>query len=141
MTNITLDQNTIRYISVFEKITKTRVRDCIETPDKLVFIVARGQIGAAIGKKGENVKRLHELFKKNLDVIEYSDDPEKFLKNIFHNYKIKNVEIEKRGNKTHAIVSVESKDKGKIIGKDGRNLKLARDILIRHHDIEGLTID
>jgi N utilization substance protein A len=141
MTNITLDQNTIRYISVFEKITKTRVRDCIETADKLVFIVARGQIGAAIGKKGENVKRLHELFKKNLDVIEYSDDPERFLKNIFHNYKIKGVEIEKRGNKTHAIVSVESKDKGKIIGKDGRNLKLARDILIRHHDIEGLTID
>ena len=141
MTNITLDQNTIRYISVFEKITKTRVRDCIETPDKLIFIVARGQIGAAIGKKGENVKRLHELFKKNLDVIEYSDDPESFLKNIFHNYKIKKVEIEKRGNKTHAIVSVESKDKGKIIGKDGRNLKLARDILIRHHDIEGLTID
>lgn len=141
MTNITLDQNTIRYISVFEKITKTRVRDCIETPDKLIFIVARGQIGAAIGKKGENVKRLHELFKKNLDVIEYSDDPERFLKNIFHNYKIKKVEIEKRGTKVHAIVSVESKDKGKIIGKDGRNLKLARDILIRHHDIEGLTID
>jgi N utilization substance protein A len=51
------------------------------------------------------------------------------------------VDIEKRGNKVHAIVSVESKDKGKIIGKDGRNLKLARDILLRHHDIEGLTID
>jgi N utilization substance protein A len=141
MTNITLDQNTIRFISVFEKITKTHVRDCIETSDKLIFIVAKGQIGAAIGKRGENVKRLHELFKKNLDVIEYSDDPERFLKNIFHNYKIKGVEIEKRGNKVHAIVSVESKDKGKIIGKDGRNLKLARDILIRHHDIEGLTID
>ena len=141
MTNITLDQNTIRFISVFEKITKTRVRDCIETQDKLIFIVARGQIGAAIGKRGENVKRLHEMFKKNLDVIEYSDDPERFLKNIFHNYKIKGVEIEKRGTKVHAIVSVESKDKGKIIGKDGRNLKLARDILIRHHDIDGLTID
>jgi N utilization substance protein A len=109
MTNITLDQNTIRYISVFEKITKTRVR--------------------------------HEMFKKNLDVIEYSDDPERFLRNIFHNYKIKDVEIEKRGNKIHAIVSVESKDKGKIIGKDGRNLKLAREILGRHHDIQGLTIN
>ncbi len=141
MTNITLDQNTIRYISVFEKITKTRVRDCIETVDKLVFIVARGQIGAAIGEKGKNVKRLHEMFNKNLDVIEYSDDPERFLRNIFHNYKIKDVEIERRGNKIHAIVSVESKDKGKIIGKDGRNLKLAREILVRHHDIQGLTIN
>jgi N utilization substance protein A len=141
MTNITFDQNTLRYISVFEKVTNTHVKDCIETPDKLVFIVARGQIGAAIGKKGENVRRLHEMFKKNLDVIEYADDPERFLKNIFHNYKIKGVEIEKRGQKIHATVSVESKDKGKIIGKDGRNLKLARVILTRHTDIEGLTID
>ena len=141
MTNITLNGDALRYISVFEKITRTNVKDCIETPDKLVFIVARGQIGAAIGKRGENVKRLHEMFKKNLDVIEYSDDPEKFLKNIFHNYKIKGVEIEKRGKKIHATVSVHSKDKGKIIGKDGRNLKLARDILSRHHDIESLSID
>ncbi len=141
MTNITLNGDALRYISVFERVTKTVVKDCIETPDKLVFIVAQGQIGAAIGKKGENVKRLHELFKKTLDVIEYSDDPERFLRNIFHNYKIKGVDIEKRGKKIHATVSVESKDKGKIIGKDGRNLKLARDILSRHHDIESLSIN
>ncbi len=141
MTNITLDGNALRYISVFERVTKTVVKDCIETPDKLVFIVATGYIGAAIGKKGENIKRLYELFKKNLDVIEYSGDPEMFLRNIFHNYKIKGVEIEKRGKKIHATVSVESMDKGRIIGKDGRNLKLAREILYRHHDIESLSID
>ncbi len=141
MTNITLDGNALRAISAFEKITRTVVKDCIDTPDKLVFIVATGQIGAAIGKKGENVKRLYEMFKKNLDVIEYSDNPEKFVRNIFHNYKIKGVEIERRGKKIHATVSVESMDKGKIIGKDGRNLKLARDILSRHTDIESLSID
>ena len=140
MTNITLDGNALRYISLFEKVTKTNVKDCIETQDKLIFVVAKGQIGAAVGKKGENVKRLHEMFKKNLDIIEYSDDPEKFLKNIFHNFKIQRIEIERRGSKVHATVSVESKDKGKIIGKDGRNLKLARDILSRHHDIESLSI-
>jgi len=140
MTNITLDGNALRYISLFEKVTKTNVKDCIETQDKLIFVVAKGQIGAAVGKKGENVKRLHEMFKKNLDIIEYSDDPEKFLKNIFHNFNIQRIEIERRGSKVHATVSVESKDKGKIIGKDGRNLKLARDILSRHHDIESLSI-
>lgn len=140
MTNITLDGNALRYISLFEKVTKTNVKDCIETQDKLVFVVAKGQIGAAVGKKGENVKRLHEMFKKNLDIIEYSDDPERFLKNIFHNFKIQRIEIERRGSKVHATVSVESKDKGKIIGKDGKNLKLARDILSRHHDIESLSI-
>jgi N utilization substance protein A len=141
MTNITLNGDSLRAISAFEKVTKTVVRDCIDTPDKLVFIVAPGQIGAAIGKKGENVRRLHDMFKKNLDVIEYSDNPEKFVRNIFHNYKIKGVEIEKRGSKIHATVSVESKDKGKIIGKDGKNLKLARDILSRHTDIESVSIN
>ncbi len=141
MTNITLDGDALLAISVFEKVTRTMVKDFIDTPDKLVFIVTQGQIGAAIGKKGENVKRLCEMFKKNLDVIEYSQDSERFIKNIFHNYKIRGVEIERRGKKIHATVSVEKKDKGKIIGKDGRNLKLARDILSRHTDIESLSID
>lgn len=141
MTHITWNKNEFQYMSVFRKVTKTEVKDCIETSDKLVFIVARGQIGAAIGKKGENVKRLHELLKKNLDIIEYSEDREKFLRNIFHNFKIKGIIIEERGNRTHATVSVESKDKGKVIGKDGRNLKLAKDILVRHTDINSLSID
>lgn len=141
MTNITLDGNSLRYISVFEKVTRTRVKDCIVTPDKLVFIVVNGQIGAAIGKKGENVKKLHEMLKRNLDIIEYSDDPGQFVRNIFHHFKIRGVEIEMRGRRIHATVSVQSKDKGKIIGKDGRNLKLARDILGRHTQIESLSID
>ena len=141
MTNITLDQNALRYISVFERVTKTVVKDCIETQDKLVFIVANGQIGAAIGKRGENVRKLHEMLKKNLDIIEYSDDPGEFVRNIFHSFKIRGVEIENRGRKIHATVSVESKDKGKVIGKDGRNLKLARDILSRHTEIQSLSID
>ena len=65
MTNITLDGDALLAISVFEKVTRTMVKDFIDTPDKLVFIVTQGQIGAAIGKKGENVKRLCEMFKKN----------------------------------------------------------------------------
>jgi N utilization substance protein A len=141
MTNITLNGDALRYISVFEKVTRTRVLDCIETPDKLVFIVAPGQIRLAVGKKGENVKKLHDMFKKNLDVIEYSDDNAKFLKNIFYKFAVKGVEIEHRGSRVHATVSVESKDKGKVIGKGGKNLKLARDILERHTDIESLSID
>lgn len=141
MTNIKLDQNTLRYITVFEKVTRTRVIDCIESEDKLVFIVAPGQIRLAVGKRGENVKKLHEMFKKNLDVIEHSTDPERFLRNIFHKFMVKGVEIEKRGPRFHATVSVESKDKGKVIGKGGKNLKLAKDILARHTDIDSISID
>ena len=140
MTKIILNGDALRYISVFERVTRTRVLDCIETPEKLVFIVAPGQIRLAVGKKGENVKKLHDMFKKNLDIVEHSDDPVAFIKNIFHNFKIKNVEIESRGRRIHATVKVESKDKGKVIGKDSRNLKLAREMLGRHSDIQSLSI-
>lgn len=141
MTKITLNGDALRYISVFERVTRTRVIDCIEIPEKLIFIVAPGQIRLAVGKKGENVKKLHDMFRKNLDVIEYSEDRARFLKNIFHKYAVKGVEIENRGSRVHATVSVESKDKGKVIGKGGKNLKLAKEILGRHTDIESLSID
>ncbi len=61
MTKITLNGDALQYISVFERVTRTRVVDCIETPDKLIFIVAPGQIRLAVGKKGENKAFLRAL--------------------------------------------------------------------------------
>jgi N utilization substance protein A len=125
---------------LFEKLTNARVIDCIDTPDKLIFIVSQGKIGAVLGKKGENIRRLSKKFQRNLDVIEYSDDPIIFLKNIFHNFKVTGVDIKQKGTKTHATVIVNCDNKGNVIGKDGKNLRLAKEILKRHHNIEGLSI-
>ncbi len=140
MTPIVLNENVLRYISLFERLTNARVVDCIDTPDKLVFIVSKGQIGAVVGKKGENIRRLSKRFNRNLDVIEFSDDPVKFLKNIFHNFKVTKVDIKQKGTKIHATVTVDCDNKGNVIGKDGKNLRLAREILSRHHKIDGLSI-
>lgn len=138
--DITFTEETLRYINLFEAVTKTRVKDCMETEEKLVFVVEPGQANRAVGKAGENVIRLKNQTGKNIQVIEYSDEPEKFIRNVFYNYNVQNVVIENRGNVVHATVTVDPKVKGRAIGKNGRNLKIARDIVNRHHNVQSISV-
>jgi len=130
----------LRHISLFEKITKTRVKDCMETEDKLVFVVEHGQGSRAVGKKGQNVIRLKNISGKDIQVIEYSDDPETFVRNVFHTYQVQSVTIEMRGSIVHATVKVDPKSKGKAIGKNGKNLRIAREMVSRHHNIQSISV-
>ena len=140
-TEIVLTEDTLKYISLFEALTKANVIDCMETDDKLVFVVEKGQGITAVGHKGENVIRLNEMTGKNIQVVEYSDDPAQFVKNVFHIYNPQKVEIEQRNNITHATVTVDPKLKGRAIGKAGKNLRIARDIVNRHHEIQSISVD
>ncbi len=140
MPDITFTEDTLRYISLFETITKTRVKDCMETEEKLVFVVDPGHANRAVGRGGENVIRLKNTTGKNIQVIEYSDEPEEFIKNVFYNYNVQSVTIENRGNIIHATVTVDPKVKGRAIGKNGRNLKIARDIVNRHHNVQSISV-
>lgn len=139
--DIVLTEETLRYISLFETVTKTSAIDCMDTEDKLVFIVEKGKANIAVGKKGEHVIKLKELTGKNIQVVEFSEDPEQFVMNVFHIYGSQKVVIEQRGNITHATVTVDPKLKGRAIGKAGKNLRLARDIVNRHHDIQSLSVE
>jgi N utilization substance protein A len=140
MDEIKFTEDTLRYISLFETLTRTRVKDCMETEDKLVFVVEPGQANRAVGKGGENVISLKNHTGKNIQVIEYSDDPETFIRNVFYNYNVQSVVIENRGTIVHATVTVDPKVKGRAIGKNGRNLKIARDIVNRHHNVQSINV-
>ena len=138
---IVLTDDTLRYIALFQQLTHTNAVDCMDTPDKLVFVVEKGQGNIAVGKKGEHVIKLKEITGKNIQVVEYSDDPAQFVMNVFHVYKPQKVVIEKRGDINHATVTVDPELKGRAIGKAGRNLRIARDIVNRHHDIQSLSLE
>ncbi|HTY47320.1 MAG TPA: NusA-like transcription termination signal-binding factor [Methanomassiliicoccales archaeon] len=140
MPEATLTEDSLRYITLFENITKTHVRDCMETEDKLVFVVDPGQANRAVGKAGEHVIRMKNTTGKNIQVVEYSDDPETFIKNVFYNYSVQSVVLENRGTIVHATVTVDPKVKGRAIGKNGRNLKIARDLVSRHHNVQSIVV-
>ncbi len=138
--DITFNEKTLRYISVFEKITDTEVVDCIDIPEKVIFLVKNGSIQKAIGKGGKNVTKISDAIDRNVHVIEFSDDEEKLLENIFYSYEVKDVEIEDKNGVKHGTVEVAQENKARAIGKEGRNLSIARKIMMRHSDVSSVSV-
>ncbi len=133
---VKLNTATIHHITLFEDITKAKVKDCIEQEEKIIFVVNEGELGLAIGKESKNLKLLKSILNKNIDVIEYSDDAVQFIKNIFHNYKVREVRLSEE----RTEVVIDPNDKARAIGKNGRNLRAAREIAQRHHGIQNMVI-
>ena len=140
MTDIQLSNENMQYINIASKITNTDILDCMITDDKLVFIVKKGQLGAAIGIKAKNLEKLRGLFKKVIKFVEFDSDKERFVQNLCKPYKINNVVLEGEGDSTVAKVEVDISDKSKIIGKNGRNIEVIRKLASRHHSIKDVQI-
>ena len=140
MPEIAFDTETLGYIRLFEERTGARVRDCLAAEDKLVFLVYPGEIHKAVGPGGVLVDRLKGLLKKEIMVVEHSDDPATLVKNIFYAYSSKTVDLSPKGKGRHATVGVDPAWKARAIGKAGKNLKIARAILLRHSDIVSVSV-
>ncbi len=139
---IKLTTEQIRYISLFESITGAMATDCVIFDDMnlIIFVVKPGQLGLAIGRGGANIRRLKKFLNRNIKVIEYSDDPRKFLENSMYPANIKSIRISKRDNKEIAIVEVDPKDKGMVIGKNGKNIQQIRYLAKRYFNLENVVV-
>ena len=128
-----------RYIAVFEQLTDVDVLDYVELDDLVVFMVRKGEVGKAVGKGGRKLSDLSQLLGgKRVKVVEHSEDLREFLINAMLPANVKDVEIVERDGKLTAIVHVSEEDKGKAIGKGGRNLKAVKELARRHFRVEKL---
>lgn len=135
---IRYDAQLIGYINIFENITKTNVKDCfMNNKDQLVFIVNEGQAGKAIGKGGLNAKRLEELLKKKIKVIEFNEDVIKFTKNFLSPIKFDDISID---NKEIQIKAKDSKTKGLLIGRDSKNLLQLEQTIKKFFSIDKIKV-
>ena len=80
-------------------------------------------IGSLVGQRGTRVMAVtNELFQEKIDIIEWSDDPEKLIANSLSPAKVKNVEIKPR---RVAVIVVPDDQLSLAIGKSGQNVRLA----------------
>lgn len=140
MPDVTFTEETLGYVTFFQGVTETRVLDCMADERRLVFVVQKGDLGKAIGKGGEHIAHLRRKMNKEIHVVEFSEDPAEFVANVFKSHEVKKVELEDRNGVKHATVTVETTEKGRAIGREGRNLKMARDLIARHHDIQSVSV-
>jgi transcription termination/antitermination protein NusA len=141
MVEIKLDADTLRVFSMFERMTGAELKDVIEEEDRIIFVVVEGQVGRAVGKGAINLKRLRETLGKEVNLYGYAADREQFLKNVFHRFKVESVEWEDRNGDIIAHVKLPQEEKGKAIGKGGKNIQLARMLMKRHHQVADVSLE
>jgi len=137
---ITLSKEEMQYIAVAERFTKAPIKDCVEMEDRITFIVEKGKLGKAIGRDAKNIKGLENIFKKEIKFVEYDTDKKNFIINLFNPYKLDNIVVKEENDGTKVHVTINQRDKGKAIGRNGRNIKILREIAKRHHDIVQLKV-
>ncbi len=80
-------------------------------------------VGAAVGQRGTRVMAVtNELGNEKVDVVEWSDDPAKFVSNALSPAKVKSIEVLQR---REAKVLVPEDQLSLAIGKGGQNVRLA----------------
>ncbi len=140
MTEIKLSTDGIRYIALFESTTGAGIKDCIVEDDRIIYVVKTGEMGAAIGKNGDHINRVKKSVDKHVELVEYSDDPEKFINNVIGSASVKSVDLVSKQDKRLAYVDVSDNDKGLAIGREGKNIEKVKMLMQRHHDIDDVII-
>ena len=80
-------------------------------------------VGACVGQRGTRVMSVsNELGQEKIDIIEWSEDPAKFIGNALSPAKVRSVEVRPR---REARVFVEDGQLSLAIGKGGQNVRLA----------------
>jgi transcription termination/antitermination protein NusA len=140
---IKLTSDELRLISLFQSITSATARDCIvdDKMERVIFIVNKGQMGLAIGKGGTTIRQLQNVVAKKVELVEYSDDPSEFIRNILNSDMINEVKMNERVDGTkQAVVIVDAKKKGVVVGREGRNAEKARLLAKRYFQISNVLI-
>ncbi|RJS85833.1 NusA-like transcription termination signal-binding factor [Candidatus Bathyarchaeota archaeon] len=133
----------LQFISLFESITGATVRDCIidDENNRVIYVVKEGEAGMAIGKRGKNIILLEKMTGKKHEVIEFSDNPAAFIRNALRPARLREIRITQRTDgKKIAVVSVDPRDKGIAIGKNGKNAERIRFLAKRYFDISNVSI-
>ena len=128
---VTLDAQTIQIVNLFQNLTGSSVVDCIPEEDEIYFVVANGQYGLAVGKNGSRIRLAEKMFKKTIKIFEYSPDLDEFIKNVTGSNDIRKAEK----NEKLLIIDVRQADRAKVIGKNGKNLKVINRFLERLFNI------
>ncbi len=142
MTEVKLTTDGIRYIALFESLTRAIARDCVvdDENDRIIFVVKKGDMGLAIGKNGNSINRVKKSIGKHIEIVEYSEMVDEFVANALQPVSVKKVQVVSKDEKRFAYVEVMSKDRGIAIGKNGRNIQRAKVLAQRHYGLDDVII-
>ncbi len=130
-------------MGLFQNISGATARDCVidSKAERVIFVINKGEMGLAIGKSGETIKKVQKVVGKQIELVEWSDDPKQFVMNSLSPQLVSEIRmLERPDGAIIFTVVVDEKKKGAILGKGGRNADKARLLARRHFSVESIRI-
>jgi transcription termination/antitermination protein NusA len=134
---IKYDNELIQYIALFEKLTFAQVHDCFFLKERLVFVVAEGELGKALGKNKVNLLKVEKLLNRKIKIVEFSPNLLQFIANFIYPIKVDDIKEE------DGIVTIVGKDvqtKGLLIGAYAQNLRNLEKVVNNYFKIKEIKV-
>lgn len=117
MSSKTIDMQFMRYINLFRKVCGVSTTNCFVYNNVIIFAVPKKAVSVAIGKHGANMKRLGEILRKKIKVIDMPDDEAglpKFVEDVVEPTTFNKIEIREGG----VVISAGRQSKAALIGRN-----------------------
>ena len=134
---IVYDIDAMKFMSLFENITRAKLKDCIIKENMILFIVQPNEISKAIGSKGANVRKLERILNKRVKIVEFASEPVNFIKNLIHPLQVKEITEEDR---VYTLIPVDLKTRGMLIGRNATNLRAFEEVVKRYFPIQEIKV-
>ncbi|HLC67194.1 MAG TPA: NusA-like transcription termination signal-binding factor [Candidatus Nanoarchaeia archaeon] len=137
---ITYDMTLMHHIALFEQITGARLRDCFTDTVRncLTFLVEPGEAGKAIGKGAMNIRRLEQLLKQRVRIVEFADSAVRLVQNLIAPLQTKN--IERDAEERILISGIDEQTNGRLIGRGGANLRQLELQVRRYYPVKEIKV-
>ncbi|ERG93484.1 MAG: NusA family KH domain protein, archaeal [Haloquadratum walsbyi J07HQW1] len=138
--HVTLSDEARQYIAYFESVTDATARDCLLFDERVVLLIAAGEMGTAIGPGGKHVRAVEDDIGTTVELVEDAETPRAFVENALAPAAVRHVTLSEQGGECVAYVEIPDPDRGIAIGADGKNIQTARRLARRHYDIDDIQL-
>lgn len=134
-----LTSDEIFYLNALNSVSGANARDCVVQGKSIAFLLRKKELGKAIGKDASSVKKLRQKLKLNVELLEYAEKAEEFIKKALYNVKIKEVQVSEKNGKNVATVSLEPGEKRALLNGMAR-LKRVKALAKRNYNVDDIKI-
>ena len=113
-----INMQDMRYLNLFEKVTRIRTRFCFKYNNMVMFAIPKGLIPKAMGEKGANLKRISEVIKKRIRIVANPrgiQDAESFIRSIVNPIEFNSLEVKE---KELIITAGNTQNKAALFGRN-----------------------
>ncbi len=118
----------LRYLNLFEKITRISTKYCFIYNNTVIFAVPRKLIRNALGRNAENLKKIGSIMKKRVRIVAIPnsiDDAKSFIEAVVSPVTFSDLEI----TDNEIILTAGSQSKAALIGRNKRRLLEMQEIV------------